>query len=407
MSVGVGWSVGGGIKPLSMELRERVEAAWDAGEHTQQEGADRFGVSPSTVRRLLARRAATGSVAAKPAAKGFQSRVDAAARGVVRGLVADQPARPELAEEDATPDERRGRLADRAGETVTLPRVPQVLQELGLPRKISRPRPASKSAARCEGGLRRVGGGRAGPGGGTGGPARVRRRDGVQHEGHEDGPDARPGGIGRPSPGRAGTGPRPARPLAGADGRRGRAAGRDVPGHGRRRRGRTPMRTLRSGRFWTSSWRRPFSLADVLARTTGVPIRPRPVQPVVGPGRGRRPRPRRRRLRPGRMHRRRRPTRQTPAVSRQTRRTGRRRRPRTRRHPRTPRPRRPRRTPAPEDPSPPRPGPRRPECDPSARRALVGVRRSAGLPGCPANEETRHATRAGAESTTVMGGQGG
>src|SRR3954465_14680570 len=112
------------MKPLSMDLRERVVAACDAGELTQAEIAGRFSVSTSTIRRLLARRAATGSVAARPPAGGVASRVGAAARGVLRGLVADQP--------DATLAELRGRLAGRTGVTVAITRVCQVLQELGL-----------------------------------------------------------------------------------------------------------------------------------------------------------------------------------------------------------------------------------------------------------------------------------
>ena len=120
------------MKPLSMDLRERVVAACDAGGQTQAEVAERFGVSPSTVRRLLARRAATGSVAARPHAGGFDSRVVAAARGVLRDLVKAQP--------DATLAELRGRLRARTGVGVAVTRVCQVLQELGLPRKKSRTR---------------------------------------------------------------------------------------------------------------------------------------------------------------------------------------------------------------------------------------------------------------------------
>jgi transposase len=46
-----------------MDLRERVVAAVDAG-MTQPQAAARFGVSVSTVERYLARRRATGSLAA-------------------------------------------------------------------------------------------------------------------------------------------------------------------------------------------------------------------------------------------------------------------------------------------------------------------------------------------------------
>jgi transposase len=51
------------MRAYSMDLRERIVAAVDAG-MTQPETADRFGVSLSTVERYLARRRATGSLAA-------------------------------------------------------------------------------------------------------------------------------------------------------------------------------------------------------------------------------------------------------------------------------------------------------------------------------------------------------
>jgi transposase len=52
-----------GVRAYSMDLRERVVAAVDAG-LTQSQAAARFGVSLRTVERYLARRRATGSLAA-------------------------------------------------------------------------------------------------------------------------------------------------------------------------------------------------------------------------------------------------------------------------------------------------------------------------------------------------------
>jgi transposase len=49
-----------------MDLRERVVRAVDAGEGTQEQIAKRFFVSSRWIRSLLARRAATGSIAPKP-----------------------------------------------------------------------------------------------------------------------------------------------------------------------------------------------------------------------------------------------------------------------------------------------------------------------------------------------------
>src|SRR5688500_20239154 len=52
-----------GVRAYSMDLRERVVAAVDAG-MSQAQAAERFGVSLRTVERYLARRRATGSLAA-------------------------------------------------------------------------------------------------------------------------------------------------------------------------------------------------------------------------------------------------------------------------------------------------------------------------------------------------------
>src|SRR4051812_47045323 len=52
-----------GVRAYSMDLRERIVAAVDAG-MTQSQAAERFQVSLRTVERYLSRRRATGSLAA-------------------------------------------------------------------------------------------------------------------------------------------------------------------------------------------------------------------------------------------------------------------------------------------------------------------------------------------------------
>jgi len=49
-------------QPLSMDLRQRILAAYDAGEKTKAV-AERFAVSPACARRLKQRRRQTGEVA--------------------------------------------------------------------------------------------------------------------------------------------------------------------------------------------------------------------------------------------------------------------------------------------------------------------------------------------------------
>src|SRR3954467_12281925 len=90
-----------------MDLRERVVAAVDAG-MPQPQAAARFAVSLRTVERYLARRRATGSLAATEQRHGpeptvrrqlhawLPDRLDAAAGGLVGGPRARSPCWPEV-----------------------------------------------------------------------------------------------------------------------------------------------------------------------------------------------------------------------------------------------------------------------------------------------------------------------
>jgi transposase len=120
---------------LSLDLRERVAAACDEGARSQSEVAEDFGVSPSFVTKLLARRRRTGRLAAKPRAGGFASAIGAGAEAALRALVAERP--------DATLAELRDALAARAGVRRSVPVICRALQRLGLPRKKSRRTPPS------------------------------------------------------------------------------------------------------------------------------------------------------------------------------------------------------------------------------------------------------------------------
>jgi transposase len=50
------------MKPISIDLRERILAAYDAGEGTRQQVADRFKVSLGLVKKLLAQRKRLGTI---------------------------------------------------------------------------------------------------------------------------------------------------------------------------------------------------------------------------------------------------------------------------------------------------------------------------------------------------------
>jgi transposase len=50
------------MRVLSLDLRERIVAACDAGEHTRQQVAGRFAVSLGMVKKLLAQRRRTADI---------------------------------------------------------------------------------------------------------------------------------------------------------------------------------------------------------------------------------------------------------------------------------------------------------------------------------------------------------
>src|SRR3954462_9278308 len=99
------------VRAYSMDLRERVVAAVDAG-LTQPQAAIRFGVSLRTVERYLARRRATGSLAATEQRHGPEPKVR-------QRLHAWLPARLDVAA-DATLAEHVAAFVAAGGEPVSL-----------------------------------------------------------------------------------------------------------------------------------------------------------------------------------------------------------------------------------------------------------------------------------------------
>src|SRR5918998_6288002 len=100
-----------GVRAYSMDLRERVVAAVDAG-MSQSQAAARYEVSLRTVERYLARRRATGGLAATEQRHGPEPTVR-------RRLQAWLPARLEGAA-DATLAEHVAAFAAAGGEPVSL-----------------------------------------------------------------------------------------------------------------------------------------------------------------------------------------------------------------------------------------------------------------------------------------------
>ncbi|WP_082207150.1 helix-turn-helix domain-containing protein [Corallococcus macrosporus] len=110
----------------SLDLRERVIAAWQEGEG-KSAIARRFMLGYATVRRYIARFETTGSVRARPHGGGAPRKVDAAGEEVLRRLVCERP--------DATDEELAGVYAVRAGCAINHTTVNRALRRMGLTRQ--------------------------------------------------------------------------------------------------------------------------------------------------------------------------------------------------------------------------------------------------------------------------------
>ena len=139
----------------SLDLRERVLAAVDAAEGTQQEIAQRFRVSARWIRKMLALRARTGSVAPKPRSGGRKLLIQGGAADALKEAIHNRP--------DATLEE----LREATGFNGCLMTVWRAIRRLNITRKKSRygrrssstrrSRPGGRSGASGWGGLTRTG----------------------------------------------------------------------------------------------------------------------------------------------------------------------------------------------------------------------------------------------------------
>jgi transposase len=122
------------MKAYSIDLRERVAAACDAGGATREQVAARFSVSVPWIRKLLRQRRETGSIAPKPRRGGRALAFDGEAAGRLREAV--------RADNDAT---LKG-LARAAGVRCCASAVHRALKRLGITRKKSRGGRPSRTA---------------------------------------------------------------------------------------------------------------------------------------------------------------------------------------------------------------------------------------------------------------------
>lgn len=131
------WQV---AKPYSLDLRERVWAAWQNGEGSQRELAERFAVSASFVRDLSRRFRASGQVAARAHGGGRQLKADAKTIQRLAALV--------LKYNDLTYDEYHQRLRGAGGaRSLSRAAVGRLLRRLDLTRKKRRSRTMKPTAS--------------------------------------------------------------------------------------------------------------------------------------------------------------------------------------------------------------------------------------------------------------------
>lgn len=135
------------MKTLSLDLRERILAAYDADEGTREEVARRFRVSLGMVKKLLQQRRRLGDLRPQHYRSGRQPHIVASHQHQLRTRL------------DKKPDLTLKELRVATGLKCTLPAIHYVLVRMGLTYKKRRSRPASKPG--------RISGARVGAGGGS------------------------------------------------------------------------------------------------------------------------------------------------------------------------------------------------------------------------------------------------
>ncbi len=121
-------------KPLSLDLRERIIAAYDLGGVTQQQVADRFAVSRESVKKLLRQRRELGDIRPQVYKNGAQPKITSAHRDILRKLLQKNP---DLTLED---------LREKLGVDCTIQAIHYVLKDMGISYKKRLSAPANKTA---------------------------------------------------------------------------------------------------------------------------------------------------------------------------------------------------------------------------------------------------------------------
>jgi transposase len=115
------------MKPYSNDLRAKIVAAYDANNYSQREVAQLFGVSESTVRKLLRRKRQQGSTDALPHSGGQPLRADHRVQAFVVDTLKHN--------NDRTLQELCDSVEEHYSIRLSLPAMCRLLQRLNLPRK--------------------------------------------------------------------------------------------------------------------------------------------------------------------------------------------------------------------------------------------------------------------------------
>ena len=133
------------MKTISLDLRERILAAYDGGDDAREGVARRFQVSLGFVKKLLQQRRRIGDVRAQHHRSGSKPRIVASHRQQLRALL------------DQKPDLTLKELRAATGLDCTLPAIHYVLAKMGLTFKKRLSAPASRTGP-TSGGRGKLGG---------------------------------------------------------------------------------------------------------------------------------------------------------------------------------------------------------------------------------------------------------
>jgi transposase len=118
---------------LSMDLRERILKAYDRGDSTREQVAERYCVSVGMVKKLLARRKAGAGIGHHYDRCGRKAVIEEAHREVLGLILIEKP------------DLTLKQLREAVGLACTLPAIHYVLADMGMTYKKRLSTPASKA----------------------------------------------------------------------------------------------------------------------------------------------------------------------------------------------------------------------------------------------------------------------